>query len=255
MKLFPHRAAKAAVPPTVAATSRRHFRLAGVAAIVAVVAFAVTSAVGDIHGSVNAKLVAFIGGAVFIVAAVMAVRVTAREAYEVLGARTSPSHAGIIRWLITITGYFIVLVSALTIFGVPMQKLLVGGALTGVIIGIAAQQSIGNLFAGVMLLLARPFAIGDAIIVRNGAINGPVEGTVSSMGMTYVNLLTDEGPLSIPNSVMLASAVGPLPGVGYRWKSRVTLDTPQQIREQREVRDREARERRAREEREPTAGP
>jgi small conductance mechanosensitive channel len=242
VKIFPHHAEEAAAPPSVAATSRRHFRLAGLAAIVAVIAFAFAGAVGDIHGSFNAKLAAAIGGVVFIVTAVIAIRLTARETYEVLGARNSPKQAGIIRWLITITGYLIVLFCAFGIFGVPVHQLLVGGAITGVVIGIAGQQSLGNVFAGVMILLARPFSIGDAIIVHNGSINGPIEGTVTSMGMSYVSLLTDNGPLQVPNAVMLASAVGPLPGSGYRWKSRVTLETPQQIREQREAHDREVRD-------------
>ena len=49
-------------------------------------------------------------------------------------------------------GYLAVLLVALDLFEVPVGHLLVGGAVTGVVVGIAAQQSLGNLFAGLVLL-------------------------------------------------------------------------------------------------------
>jgi small-conductance mechanosensitive channel len=192
---------------------------------VAVVAFAVGGAFGDIHGSLNQRLIGGLGGLVFVVSAVVATRAAAAEVYDVVGARTGPSHAGVLRWLVTIIGYVIVLITALGLLSVPVGHLLLGGALTGVIVGIAAQQSLGNIFAGVVLLLARPFSVGDSIRVKSGSLGGPLEGTVSGMGMTYVTLLTDEGPLSLPNSSLLASAVGPAPGTTYQRSRRFSVDT------------------------------
>jgi small-conductance mechanosensitive channel len=92
---------------------------------------------------------------------------------------------------------------------VPVDHLLVGGVLTGVVVGIAAQQVLGNVFAGAVLLLARPFGVGDHIRVRSGALGGQFDGVVTGMNLTYVTLRTDEGPLHVPNSGMLAAAVGP----------------------------------------------
>jgi small conductance mechanosensitive channel len=208
-----------------------HLRFAGLNLLVAIAAFAVAGGPGDINGDFHQKLFAGIGGGVFVVAGVLAVRSTATQVYESVGARTGPSHAGILRWMVTIFGYLIVLIAAFGLFAVPIGHLVLGGALTGVIVGIALQQSLGNIFAGVVLLLARPFSVGDAIVVRSGSLNGPLEGTVSGMGLTYVTMLTDDGPLSVPNSGMLAAAVGPLPGIGYTRHSRVDLETPQEIRE------------------------
>jgi Mechanosensitive ion channel len=193
-----------------------HLHLASCALAVAVVAFAVAGALGNIHGSLDQKIVTGVAGGLFIVAAVVATRAAATQVYEVVGARTGPSHAGVLRWLVTIVGYVIVLITALGLFAVPVQHLVLGGALTGVIVGIAAQQSLGNVFAGVVLLLARPFSVGDAIRVKSGTLGGPLEGIVSGMGMTYVTLMTDDGPLSLPNSSLLAAAVGPAPGTTYK---------------------------------------
>jgi small-conductance mechanosensitive channel len=92
---------------------------------------------------------------------------------------------------------------------IPIGHLLLGGAIAGVVVGIAAQQSLGNVFAGFVLLLARPFAVGNRIRVRSGALGGEFYGTVTSMSLTYVSVLTDDGMLKVPNSSVLAAAVGP----------------------------------------------
>lgn len=191
---------------------RSRLTLAGLTLLVAVVAFGVAGAEGNIHGALHQVLFAAIGGGVFIVAGVVAIRATATELYEVLGSRAGLGQAGILRWLVMIVGYVIILFAALGLFAVPLGHLLVGGALTGVIVGIAAQQSLGNVFAGVVLLLAHPFSVGDAIMIRSGSMGGPLSGRVSGMGVTYVTLLTDDGPISLPNSAVLAAAVGPIPG-------------------------------------------
>jgi small-conductance mechanosensitive channel len=221
--------------PATTAVVRPHLKLAACASIVAIAALVVgglaTSTTGLHNADFHDRVIGIAAGIVFVVSGVVATRAAATQVYEVVAARTGPSHAGVLRWLVTIAGYVIVLITALGMFDVPIQHLLLGGALTGVIIGIAAQQSLSNLFAGVVLLLSRPFNIGDAIRIRSGAFGGGLEGTVSGMGMTYVTLLTDDGPLSLPNSTMLASAVGPAPGTGYVATSPLGIETPQEIRD------------------------
>jgi len=92
---------------------------------------------------------------------------------------------------------------------VPVGRLLVSGAVTGVVLGVAAQQSLGNVVAGLVLLLNRPFQVGQHITVRSGALAGTYTGLVLSIGLTYVQLDTDEGLILLPNSGVLAAAVGP----------------------------------------------
>jgi Mechanosensitive ion channel len=70
---------------------------------------------------------------------------------------------------------------------------------------------LGNLFAGLVLLFARPYIAGEHVRVLSGAINGPHEGVVISAGLLYTTLQTDNGPLNIPNSTLMAAAVGAAP--------------------------------------------
>ena len=80
-----------------------------------------------------------------------------------------------------------------------------------VVLGIAAQQSLGNVFAGLVLLFARPFGIGDHVRVRSGALGGIFEGWVTEMSLTYVSLEVEGAVFKIPNSAMLAAGVSRLP--------------------------------------------
>jgi len=97
----------------------------------------------------------------------------------------------------------------LALLRVNLGNLLVGGAVTGVIVGIAAQQTLGNFFAGLVLLFARPYVPGQHVKIRSGALGGPFEGIITGSGLMYTTIDTEEGLVSLPNSGLLGAAVGP----------------------------------------------
>jgi small-conductance mechanosensitive channel len=121
------------------------------------------------------------------------------------------AHAGIVRYVLLLAGVFTILTLSLTVLGVNPRQLLVGGAVTGVLLGIAAQQSLANIFAGLVLLFASPFRVGDRVRFRAGALSGQIEGVVADLSLTYVAVETDEGRVLLPNSQVLASAVMLIP--------------------------------------------
>jgi small-conductance mechanosensitive channel len=73
----------------------------------------------------------------------------------------------------------VVLLDTLGLLAIPLQQLLIGGALTGVIVGIAAQPSLSNLFAGLVLLFTRPIAGRQRVRLHSGALGGPIGGVSS----------------------------------------------------------------------------
>src|SRR5438477_57055 len=79
-----------------------------------------------------------------------------------------------------------------------------------VILGLAAQQTLGNVIAGMVLLSARPFRVGERVRLQAGAVGGTVEGIVSSLGLLYTTLARGADRIMIPNSVVLAAVVVPL---------------------------------------------
>jgi small-conductance mechanosensitive channel len=94
--------------------------------------------------------------------------------------------------------------------GFRVEQLVLGGTVTAVLVTIAAQQALSNLFAGMMLQFAHPFRVGDSIWVRSGSLAGTIEGVVTDMSITYITLENDDGRVLLPNAVVLASAVSPV---------------------------------------------
>jgi small conductance mechanosensitive channel len=124
--------------------------------------------------------------------------------------RMDPATAGTFGFLIRLITVGIALIVALNVAGASFQSLAVGGAFTAVIVGLAAQQTLGNVIAGMVLLTARPFRVGQRVRLQAGALSGQIDGTVSSLGLLYVNILRGSEQVMIPNTQALAAVVVPL---------------------------------------------
>jgi small-conductance mechanosensitive channel len=147
----------------------------------------------------------------FLVFASVATYGLAGKARQLLEPKTGPAHAAIVRYALLIIGAFTTLLITLVLFGVEVSQLVLGGAITTIFLSIAAQQALGNVFAGLVLVFARPFKVGDAIRLRAGAIGGTLDGIVTDIGITYVRFSTDGSVMSVPNSQVLNAIVGPVP--------------------------------------------
>ena len=133
-----------------------------------------------------------------------------RAVGPILFRRLDPGTAGTIGFLLRLFTVGLAILVALRIAGLKPETLAVGGALTAVLFGLAAQQTIGNLIAGTVLLSARPFRVGDRIRLHSGATAGKIEGTIAGLGLLYTIMRRGEDPIMVPNSVVLGSALEPL---------------------------------------------
>jgi small-conductance mechanosensitive channel len=157
------------------------------------------------------QIIAAASAAAFCVFGSIATYGLSRKARSVLEPRVGTAHAAVVGYFLLLIGGFATLVITLALFHFPIRELLLGGALTSVFVGIAAQQALSNVFAGMVLLLARPFRVGDAILLRAGALSGELAGTVTEIGITYLRLDTGGSVMSVPNSQVLNAVVGPQP--------------------------------------------
>jgi small-conductance mechanosensitive channel len=186
-----------------------------IASILAVLAAIVSVAAGDNfrHWSTSEQLpsqvVAVATALAFCLFAIIAVIGFAAKSRDVMQPVTGKAHAAVVRYTIVLVGSIATFFITLALLKVPIDQLLVGGAITSIILGIAAQQSLGNVFSGIVLLLSHPFGVGDAVSFRSGAFGGRIEGTVTEIGISYVRVETADGILQLPNSQVLASAMGP----------------------------------------------
>ena len=146
----------------------------------------------------------------FFIFAVISTFAFARWARDVLERFVGAAYGAIVRYAMILVGVSVILLIALSMLGFRVGQLVVGGAVTGVLITIAAQQSLSNLFAGVMLQFAQPFRVGEMVRIRSGALAGTIEGTVTEFSITYVQLDTHDGRVLLPNAQVLAAAVSPV---------------------------------------------
>ncbi len=147
--------------------------------------------------------------------------------------RLDPATAGTVGFLIRLGTVILALIVALEVAGIEAKTLALGGAFTAVILGLAAQQTLGNLFAGTVLLSARPFRVGERVRLQGGGLAGQVEGIVSSLGLLYTTFATGEDSILVPNSVVLNVAILPLrepEGVNLRARLRAGM-TPGDLQE------------------------
>ena len=124
--------------------------------------------------------------------------------------RLDPATAGTIGFLIRLTFLAAAALAALRIAGLQPEALAVGGAITAVVFSLAAQQTLGNLIAGLVLISARPFRVGDRVRLQAGGLAGQLEGVVASLGLLYTTFAQGDDSIMVPNNIVLASAVVPL---------------------------------------------
>ncbi len=88
----------------------------------------------------------------------------------------------------------IVIATTLTVWGVDLSGLLVGAGFLGIVVGLAARQTLGSLIAGFVLMFSRPFTIGDWVDV------GGKEGIVTEITIFNTRLENFDGEtIVIPN--------------------------------------------------------
>lgn len=84
----------------------------------------------------------------------------------------------------------------------PVQTLLTVAASVGIAIGFAAQDILKNIFGGIIIILDRPFQIGDKI-----EVNG-YYGEVTEIGIRSIRIQTpDDSSVSIPNAEIMNNEV------------------------------------------------
>lgn len=100
--------------------------------------------------------------------------------------------------------YFVLLLMILSNFGVTASSVVAVLGSAGLTIGLALQGSLSNFAGGVLILLLKPFVVGDYIIENSDK----QEGTVSEISIFYTKLLTpDNKAIMIPNGTLSNSSI------------------------------------------------
>ena len=103
-----------------------------------------------------------------------------------------------IKWLL----YIMLIIGVIGILGVPMAQVIAVLASAGVAIGLALQGALSNLAGGILLMIVRPFNVGDYVDAAGAS------GVVQSINLFYTEILTvDNKRITVPNGNLMNANV------------------------------------------------
>lgn len=163
---------------------------------------------GVLHGKLDHRLLSLVGIAFFAFAGVTALNVASSQVRQsIISHRLGVGRAAALQFVIRVFGYLFILFVTVGRIGIPLGHLLLGSAVVGIILGVAAQQALANFFASIVLIVVHPFTVGQRITLVSGALGGKYVGTVDDIGLTHTSLAQDDGSLvRLPNATILSGA-------------------------------------------------
>lgn len=112
---------------------------------------------------------------------------------------------GIKRFLVSVANvlmYTVIILMVAERIGIPSASIIAVLGSAGLAIGLALQGSLANFAGSIIILLMRPFIVGDYIVFSAG------EGTVKNIGLVYTTLTTGDNRLvSVPNGMLANTTV------------------------------------------------
>ena len=169
------------------------------------------------------RYIYFIDIAVIIISGFVGTVALVRLTAGPIAARAGPTHTNTVKLLFELLGLGLVATALIFLSGpsgTSFVSALVGIGFFGIVIGLAAQEVLGNLIAGLMLLAARPFNINDRIALitwqygkfppslSHGWLEPAYTGVVKGITLTYTRILTDSNAfLKVPNNIIAQSMV------------------------------------------------
>lgn len=159
------------------------------------------------HMTAKAVILSTVGVLAYISAAFSFLHVLTSAFYKSIVHRVGVRRAATVRFFLRVAGYLIIMLGLLTILHIPIAKILVGSALIGIILSVAAQQSLANFFASVVIILDRPFVVGQEITIVSGGLGGEYDGIVIDINFSHTMLkLADGSIVRLPNAPLLSGS-------------------------------------------------
>ncbi|ELZ83103.1 mechanosensitive ion channel protein MscS [Haloferax elongans ATCC BAA-1513] len=168
------------------------------------------------YGLDTQALVRVVLSMILLVGAYVLTSVLGRFITEIASTRPeiSDHQREIIYRLAQVATYLVAIVGILGVWEANLGGFLVGAGFLGIVVGMAARQTLGALIAGFVLMFSRPFEIGDWVEVGNH------EGIVTEITVVNTRIQTFDGEyVMIPNDVVSSESL-----VNRSRKGRLRLD-------------------------------
>lgn len=181
-------------------------------------------------GMVSESYVLPVYAVIVLIGGYLVIRIVDRMIERIVGPTLGITRTRGVKNLFQVIAAIILAVFLFSIFGVNLTAALIGAGFLGIVLGLAAQQVLGNIFAGLSLLASKPFEIGDRVrvVTSSYGLTGSTyahesepsgfTGVVQDVGIFFTHVLLDNGiPAVFPNSVVIGALI-----INY---SRITIRT------------------------------
>jgi small-conductance mechanosensitive channel len=193
--------------------SGRIWRVASIKLVLSGIFCITALVISSVHGGIRTgnfdhRLTAFIAVMFFVLFAItFLITLTRAIQKTIVYKRLGVGRAAALEFILRLFGYAVILFTALDHMGVPVGHILLGSAVLGIILGVAAQQALANFFASIVLIISHPFTVGEDITLMSGGLGGKYEGRVIDIGLTHTRLEEKDGNIiALPNSSLLTGA-------------------------------------------------
>ncbi len=167
-----------------------------------------------------------------------------RTFQRILERRVAKKYIRPLVFIISVIGYFIILLVILDILGVNLSSVILGSAFAGAIVGLAAQQILANFFSGILLIWSRPFVPGDSVelntwqysymlpsyppkYLSRDEFRWKIVGRVDDISMNFTTIIEDDGTVTkLPNSIVIQGAITVNPA---RYKTQIRTEIPKTV--------------------------
>ncbi len=187
----------------------------------------------------SSEVFAIEAGGVLLVAYLVAHAVS-RAATAVIVRRGEYARGHTVRLFLNILIALAAVLAISKLAGVSAESILLGSAFAGIVLGLAAQTVLANVFAGLLLVVADPFHPGDRVAFVSSAysvlgstyphetLDTGYAGTIVDIGLVYTILALERGGTAkLPNSVVLTALVlEPRAPVQHRVRLTLPLSVP-----------------------------
>ncbi|MHB1439345.1 MAG: mechanosensitive ion channel family protein [Cuniculiplasma sp.] len=214
---------------------RRKQRFMAIGALLALLAglLVVVYIVTEVLKAIPPSYSKFLDAAVIAIIAFLVVRMVLTYIRLVLGKFLDNNTLHPIIFMVRMVGYFIIVLAVIASLGINVSSIILGSTFLAAVIGLASQSVLANQFAGLLLIVTRPFKIGDRVWIHawqfsityavvipkyfssDFLYNNGFVGKVKDISINYTTLVTDGGEVvKIANNVLTQGAY------------RVTSNTP-----------------------------
>jgi small-conductance mechanosensitive channel len=167
----------------------------------------------------------YIDALVIAIISYLVVRLILRYIRRVLGKYLDEATLHPIVFMVRMVGYFVIVLAIIASLGINISSIILGSTFLAAVIGLASQSVLANQFAGLLLIVTRPFKIGDRVWIHawqfsisfavitpkyfssDFLYNNGFVGIVKDITINYTTMLTDGGELvKIANNVLTQGA-------------------------------------------------